>query len=101
MSELRAGTEGALRRIVQERQSEHRSPASQPGSPGAGHALVGRRRCRGPGPAEAAPDADTQFLVASITKTFTAVMTMQLRDEGKLSLDDTVDSFVPRASTKA
>lgn len=38
---------------------------------------------------------DTQFLVASNTKTFTAVLIMQLRDEGKLSLDDTVDQLVP------
>ena len=37
---------------------------------------------------------DTQFLVASNTKTFTAVLIMQLRDEGKLSLDDTVDQLV-------
>ncbi|MGN6414957.1 serine hydrolase domain-containing protein [Flexivirga sp.] len=38
---------------------------------------------------------DTQFLVASNTKTFTAVLIMQLRDEGRLSLDDTVDQLVP------
>ncbi|MBB2893026.1 serine hydrolase domain-containing protein [Flexivirga oryzae] len=38
---------------------------------------------------------DTQFLVASNTKTFTAVLIMQLRDEGKLSLDDTLDQLVP------
>ncbi|RNI18322.1 serine hydrolase domain-containing protein [Flexivirga caeni] len=41
---------------------------------------------------------DTQFLVASNTKTFTAVMTMQLRDEGKLSLDDTVDALLPETT---
>ncbi len=35
---------------------------------------------------------DTQFLVASNTKTFTAAMIMQLRDEGRLSLDDRVDA---------
>ena len=34
--------------------------------------------------AERAPTADDQFLVASNTKTFTAVMVMQLRDEGRL-----------------
>lgn len=38
---------------------------------------------------------DTQFLVASNTKTFTAVLIMQLRDEGKLTLDHTVDELVP------
>lgn len=40
-------------------------------------------------------DDNTQFVVASNTKTFTAVLTMQLRDEGKLSLDDTVDKLLP------
>src|SRR6476620_571382 len=98
MSELRAGTEGALRRIVQERQSEHRIPGVAAGLARGGSLLwsggVGAADLDRP---EAAPDEDTQFLVASITKTFTAVMTMQLRDEGKLSLDDTVDSFVPES----
>ncbi|WP_446666119.1 serine hydrolase domain-containing protein [Flexivirga sp. B27] len=41
---------------------------------------------------------DTQFLVASNTKTFTAVLIMQLRDEGKLSLDDTLDTLVPETT---
>ncbi len=33
---------------------------------------------------------DTQFLVASNTKTFTATMVLQLRDEGRLDLDDRI-----------
>ena len=41
------------------------------------------------------PTADTQFLIASITKTFTAVMVMALRDEGKVTLDDTIDQHLP------
>lgn len=36
----------------------------------------------------AAPTSDTQFLIGSITKTFTAVMVLQLRDAGTLGLDD-------------
>src|SRR4051812_50060155 len=43
------------------------------------------------------PGPDDQFLIASNTKTFTAVLVMQLRDEGKLALDDTLDSFIPEA----
>jgi CubicO group peptidase (beta-lactamase class C family) len=38
---------------------------------------------------------DTQYAVASITKTFTAVAVMQLRDEGKLDLDDPLERFLP------
>jgi CubicO group peptidase (beta-lactamase class C family) len=38
---------------------------------------------------EATPD--TQYRVGSITKTFTAVCVMQLRDEGRLDLEDTID----------
>jgi CubicO group peptidase (beta-lactamase class C family) len=40
------------------------------------------------------PGPDDQFLVASNSKTFTAVLVMQLRDEGKLRLDDTLDTFI-------
>ena len=40
-------------------------------------------------------NANTQSLIASVTKTFTAVVVMQLVEEGKLSLDDTVDVWFP------
>jgi CubicO group peptidase (beta-lactamase class C family) len=45
---------------------------------------------------EATPDH--QYRIASITKTFTAVAVMQLRDERKLSLDDPLDRHVPGAA---
>jgi D-alanyl-D-alanine carboxypeptidase len=38
---------------------------------------------------------DTLFGVASITKTFTGAAIVQLRDEGKLSLDDPLAKFIP------
>jgi len=46
---------------------------------------------------EAATEAavDTQYAVASITKTFTATAIMQLRDEGKLDLDDPLERHLP------
>ncbi|MBP1635984.1 MAG: beta-lactamase [Acidobacteria bacterium] len=40
-------------------------------------------------------DADTIFHWASITKTFTAIGVMQLRDRGLLSLDDPIVKYVP------
>jgi len=40
-------------------------------------------------------DADTVFRIASMTKSFTALCIMRLRDEGKLSLDDPADRYVP------
>ena len=38
---------------------------------------------------------DTQYRIGSITKTFTAVGVMQLRDAGELSLDDPLTRFLP------
>jgi CubicO group peptidase (beta-lactamase class C family) len=40
-------------------------------------------------------DADTVFRIASMTKSFTAMAILRLRDEGKLSLDDPAERFVP------
>ena len=42
-----------------------------------------------------APGVDDQFMVASNTKTFTAVLVMQLRDEGRLGLDDLLGDHLP------
>ena len=42
-----------------------------------------------------APDRQTLFRVASITKTFTAAAILQLRDEGRLSLDDPLQRHIP------
>jgi CubicO group peptidase (beta-lactamase class C family) len=43
-----------------------------------------------------APDDDTQYMIGSITKTFTAVLIMGLRDAGRLSLDDRLDTYLPQ-----
>ena len=45
---------------------------------------------------EATPD--TQYRVGSITKTFTAAAIMQLRDAGRLDLEDTLDRHVEGAA---
>ena len=96
MTELQTSTARALRRILLERQAKHRVPGVVGAvvrdwdllwSDGVGSADVRR-------PGEP-PDRDSKFAIASITKTFTAAVAMALRDEGKLSLDDTVDKHVP------
>ncbi|MBU2698882.1 serine hydrolase [Pimelobacter sp. 30-1] len=96
MRELRDTTARALRRCVIERQSKGRVPGVAAG-------VVHRGRLAwydGVGVADLdrpdhAPGPDDQFLIASNTKTFTAVMVMQLRDEGRLSLDDPLERFLP------
>jgi CubicO group peptidase (beta-lactamase class C family) len=40
-------------------------------------------------------DADTVFRIASMTKSFTAMAILKLRDEGKLALDDPAERYVP------
>jgi D-alanyl-D-alanine carboxypeptidase len=40
--------------------------------------------------------ADTKYRIASITKTYTAVMAFQLIEEGRLQLTDTLDRFFPQ-----
>src|SRR6202008_4005369 len=41
---------------------------------------------------------DTQYRIGSITKTFTAAAIMQLRDAGKLDLEDSLDRHVEGAA---
>ena len=45
--------------------------------------------------AKASVDADSVFRIASMTKSFTAISILKLRDEGKLSLDDPAERYVP------
>jgi CubicO group peptidase (beta-lactamase class C family) len=86
----------ALRRIVAERQADRLpSVAAAVGRAGevvwsdaVGAASYAEDR-------EATPD--TQYRIGSITKTFTAVAVMQLRDEGLLDLDDRLDDHLPDA----
>jgi CubicO group peptidase (beta-lactamase class C family) len=96
--DLAPQTTAALHRLVLDRQVEGRVPGVFGGVARDGDLVWGD----GVGAADLAtperpPDADTQFLIASITKTFTAVMVMALRDEGRLSLDDTLDGHIPES----
>src|SRR6476659_3343219 len=40
-------------------------------------------------------NADTLFRIASMTKAFTALSILKLRDEGKIALDAPVETYVP------
>lgn len=42
-------------------------------------------------------DGDSPFAIASITKTFTAALVLQLVEEGRLGLDDSVAAHLPEA----
>jgi CubicO group peptidase (beta-lactamase class C family) len=89
----------ALERIARGRQREGRVPGLFAGVARHGDLVWGA----GVGAAdvndiETPPGADDQFLIASNTKTFTAVLVMRLRDEGKLSLDDPIDTHLPEVA---
>jgi CubicO group peptidase (beta-lactamase class C family) len=74
---------------------QHRLPGAAAGvvvvgelvwSGGYGFADIAARR---------SPDARTLYRIASITKTFTGTAIMQLRDQGKLHLDDPAVAYLP------
>jgi CubicO group peptidase (beta-lactamase class C family) len=89
-------TDHALTQIAASHQRDHRVPGLLAGVAADGQMLwhkgIGSADLTSPGEPH---DLDTHLLVASNTKTFTAVMVMQLRDEGRLRLSDTVDQHVP------
>jgi CubicO group peptidase (beta-lactamase class C family) len=49
---------------------------------------------RGPGAGPSAPDADVQYRIGSMSKTFGAVAVLRLRDEGRLGLSDPIGSYL-------
>ncbi|MFC8914342.1 serine hydrolase domain-containing protein [Streptomyces sp. NPDC057116] len=89
---LLPGTERALFHRVATAQAGGRSP-SLVGAVGRGGRLLwegGRGSVDG-----RVPDAGTQYRIGSITKPFTAVLVMRLRDEGLLDLGDPLEKHLP------
>jgi CubicO group peptidase (beta-lactamase class C family) len=88
---LLPSTERALLHRVAVAQSEGRSP-SFVGAVARDGAMVwcGARSCVD----GHAPDADTQYRIGSLTKVFTAVLVMRLRDEGLLDLNDPLEKHL-------
>jgi CubicO group peptidase (beta-lactamase class C family) len=93
--DLSAGVARELERRLRAAQRDWRSPAVSAGVVRDGRLVwsghVGSARLE----AGAAPGDDTQYMIGSITKTFTAVLVMALRDEGRLTLDDRLDTYLP------
>ncbi len=98
MPALRESSQRALRRTLLDRQTQNRVPGVFGAVVRDGKLLwsdgVGAADLDDP---DTPPGDDTQHLIASISKTFTAVLVMALRDEGKLSLDDTLDVHIPES----
>src|SRR5215216_4856251 len=88
------GLAGELRAIVAKAQSERRLPSVAAGVV-RGDEIVWSDAV-GLADAEAGEDAtpEHQYRIGSITKTFTAVAVMQLRDAGKLELEDRLDAHL-------
>lgn len=87
-----------LERIVRTAQAEKRLPSVSAAAVHDGEVVWAE--AVGLADAEAGEEAtpDHQYRIASITKTVTAVGLMQLRDEGKVDLDDTLDRHLPEAA---
>ncbi|MFF9507216.1 serine hydrolase domain-containing protein [Streptomyces sp. NPDC014724] len=90
--QLLPGTRRALLHRIATAQSEGRAPSLVAAVQRQGQTVwSGSRSCVD----GHTPDADTQFRIGSITKTFTAVLVLRLRDEGLLDLDDPLEKHLP------
>ncbi|MFI1014514.1 serine hydrolase domain-containing protein [Streptomyces sp. NPDC020965] len=91
---LLPSTERSLLHRLAVAQSEGRAPSVVAGVARDGEPVWTGARASA-GPVGAAPGPDTQYRIGSITKTFTAVLVMRLRDEGLLDLGDPVERHLP------
>ncbi|MFG2569974.1 serine hydrolase domain-containing protein [Streptomyces sp. NPDC048567] len=90
--QLLPGTRRALLHRVATAQAEGRTPSLVAAVQRQGQVVwEGARSCVD----GHAPDSDTQFRIGSLTKTFTAVLVMRLRDEGLLGLADPLEKHLP------
>ncbi|THA23242.1 class A beta-lactamase-related serine hydrolase [Streptomyces sp. A1277] len=90
--QLLPGTRRALLHRVATAQAEGRTPSLVAAVQRQGQSVWdGSRSCVD----GHAPDSDTQFRIGSLTKTFTAVLVLRLRDEGLLDLADPLEKHLP------
>ncbi|MER5463374.1 serine hydrolase domain-containing protein [Streptomyces sp. NPDC002668] len=90
--ELLPGTQRALLHRIAVAQSEGRAPSFVAAVAREGDLVWAGSRSSVDGHA---PDADTQYRIGSITKTFTAVLVLRLRDAGLLDLNDPLEKHLP------
>ncbi|MFF0446088.1 serine hydrolase domain-containing protein [Streptomyces sp. NPDC004609] len=90
--QLLPATERALLHRIAVAQSDGRAPSLVAGVAREGRLVWTGARSGGAG---ASAGADTQYRIGSITKTFTAVLVMRLRDEGLLDLNDPLEKYLP------
>ncbi|MGW0597012.1 serine hydrolase domain-containing protein [Streptomyces sp. NPDC002776] len=90
--ELLPGTRRALSHRIAVAQAEGRTPSLVAAVVRNGRAVWhgSRTSVEGHG-----PDENVQYRIGSITKTFTAVLVMRLRDEGLLDLGDPLEKHLP------
>jgi CubicO group peptidase (beta-lactamase class C family) len=98
MSEIPERLAARLERLVRAQQREKRMPSISAAVLRDGDLVW--ESAAGAADVEAGHEAtpDTQYRIGSITKTFTAAAIMQLRDAGKLDLEDTLDRHVEGAA---
>jgi CubicO group peptidase (beta-lactamase class C family) len=89
---LLSGTRRALFHRIAVAQSEGRAPSLVAAVVRDGQAVWHGARTSVEGHA---PDQNVQYRIGSITKTFTAVLVLRLRDEGVLGLEDPLEKHLP------
>ncbi|MFK0233631.1 serine hydrolase domain-containing protein [Streptomyces vinaceus] len=90
--ELLPATRRALRHRIAVAQSEGRAPSVVAAVARGGEIVWEGSRTSVDGHG---PDGNVQYRIGSITKTFTAVLVMRMRDEGLLSLEDPLEKHLP------
>jgi CubicO group peptidase (beta-lactamase class C family) len=88
-------TAAALRRRVGQAQLDWRTPSISTAVVRKGEQVFAHSVGLADVAGETAPTDDTQYRMGSITKTFTAVLLLALRDEGRLGLEDPLDRHLP------
>ncbi|MFG2195582.1 serine hydrolase domain-containing protein [Streptomyces sp. NPDC048639] len=97
--ELLPSTRRALEHRIATAQAEGRAPSVVGAVVREGRTVwTGVRGSVDGSPAGPEPDADTQYRIGSLTKTFTAVLVLRLRDEGVLDLADPLEKHLPDAA---